>query len=129
MHGVSFLGFTVLLFIREHEMNLSLSKFKEEYLSTQYPKWRNILSTVILALLCGSTVGIFVYLVGAGANMQCHKSFMWFSIFWLIVELITLGYLFFWTNIPRFARDVIRLNIVFAHIWFGLFVFGLEACV
>ena len=110
-------------------MNSNLEKLKEKSLSTNYPMWRNIVSTSLLAFVCIGVVGSFIYLYLTNSGISCYEGYLIFSIFWLIAELVTLAYLFLWSNIPSFARDLIKINIAFANIWFGLFVFSLKSCV
>ena len=110
-------------------MNSSLETLKVKLLSTDYPMWRNIVSTFLLAFTCLGVVGSFIYLYLTNVGFYCYKGFIIFSIIWLIAELITIVYLFLWSNIPRFARDVVKINIAFANTWFGLFIFSLKACV
>jgi hypothetical protein len=109
-------------------MNSSFVQLKEKMLSTNYPKWRNVASTTFLVITCVGVVGSFFYLYMTNNGLHCYTGYIGFSIVWLIVELITIAYLFFWTNIPQFARDVVKLNIAFANIWFGLFIFSIKVC-
>jgi len=110
-------------------MNPSFDKLKENIFSTNYSRWRNIISTSLLAFACLGVVGSFIYLYVTNSGLSCYKGFLIFSIIWLAAELILIVYLFLWSNIPRFARDVIKINIAFANIWFGLFIFSLKGCV
>lgn len=91
--------------------------------------WRNIESTSLLTFACLGVFASFIYLYITNRGLSCYKGFLIFSIIWLIAELITIAYLFLWSNIPRFAHDVVKMNIAFANIWFGLFIFSLKGCV
>lgn len=110
-------------------MNPSLEKLKGKLFSTNYSLWRNIVSTSFLGIACLGMVGSFIYLYLNHSGLSCYKGFLVFSIIWLIAELIAITYLFLWSNIPAFARDAVKINIAFANVWFGLFIFGLNACV
>ncbi|MFQ3231333.1 hypothetical protein [Reinekea sp.] len=109
-------------------MKSSFEELKKKLLSTRYPRWRNIVSTTVLTLTCLGMVGSFVYLYFTISDLSCYKGILIAAVVWLIVELIAIAYLFLWTNIPSFARDVVKLNIAFANIWFGLLIFSLNAC-
>jgi len=87
-----------------------------------------MVSTAALVVACIGVVACFIYLYITNSGFHCYEGFLIFSIIWLIAELVAIAYLFFWSNIPRFARDVIKMNIAFANIWFGLFVFSIKAC-
>ena len=110
-------------------MNPSFNKLKENFLSTDYPKWRNVISTLFLTFVSLGVVSSFIYLYVTSSALACYKGFLVFSIIWLVAELITIVYLFLSSNIPRIARDAIIINIAFANIWFGLFIFNLKGCV
>ncbi len=109
-------------------MNSRFETIKEKLLSTRYPFWRNIVSSLLLAIACLGMVGSFIYLYITNVAISCYDGFLTFAIIWLLSELVAISYLFYWSNIPAFARDAIKINIAFANIWFGLFVFSLNAC-
>ncbi len=110
-------------------MTSSFRQLKETMLGTSYSAWRRWVSTLVLGVSCLACVACFVYLYTTSAQLHCYDGFLGFSVIWLVVELAAIAYLHYWDNIPRFARDVIKMNIAFANIWFGLFIFSLRACV
>lgn len=102
---------------------------KDMYLSTSYSTWKNTFSTVMLLVFCISFVAIFGYLIFTIPSIFCQKIWFYFSILWLVVELAVISYLYFYKNIPRFAREAIVLLILMSNVWFAMFIFGLKECV
>ena len=109
-------------------MNQKFNEFKEKSLSTDYPLWRNVVSTFFLTLMCLGVVGSFWYFFWSTENMQCYEGFLYTSAAWIVVELVVISYLFKFNTIPMFARDSIGALIAFSNIWFGLFIFSLRPC-
>ncbi len=109
-------------------MKSNISQLKETMLDTSYPSWRRLLSTLLLIVTCITVVMCFVYLYVNDTRLYCYQGFLIFSFIWLFVELVAIAYLYLWKNIPRFARDAIVMNIAFSNIWFGLFIFSVNAC-
>lgn len=109
-------------------MSNSFNKFKEKALSTDYPHWRNVVSTFLLGLMCLGIVGSYWYLYWTTENIQCYKGFLYLSVVWVAIELFVIAYMFKFKNIPKFARDSIGGLIAFSNIWFGLFLFSLKPC-
>jgi len=110
-------------------MNQKIDDLKRTLLSTDYPRWRNIASSILLVFLCTTIVGLFVFLYLTKPLLQCYEGYLYFAIIWLICEYMIIIYLYAYNNIPSFARTTITMVIGFSNIWFGLFVFGLQACV
>lgn len=110
-------------------MAKDFAEFKEELLSTEYPEWRNKLSSLTLLILVTSVVLSFWYLYLTVPGLECYRGFFYFSFLWLIVQWIVIGYLYWFSNVPRFARTAIKVMIAVANCWFILFVFSLTACV
>ena len=109
-------------------MNPKLKQFKERSLSTDYPHWRRVATTIFLAVMCIATVGIVGYLYATTAHMQCHSGFILVSIIWLFIELVLIAYMYKSSTIPRFARDYTAALIAFSNIWFGMFIIDLQSC-
>lgn len=109
-------------------MSNSFNKLKEKALSTDYPHWRNVVSTFLLGLMCLGIVGSYWYLYWTTENIQCYKGFLYLSVVWVAIELFVIAYMFKFKNIPKFARDSIGGLIAFSNIWFGLFLFSLKPC-
>jgi len=116
-------------YLQESTMTSNFEQFKDKMLATNYPTWRRIASTLALAVASIGVVVCFIYLYITNSGFHCYKGFLILSIIWLTSELVAISYLFFWSNIPKFARDAIKMNIAFANIWFGLFIFSIKACV
>ncbi len=95
---------------------------------TEYPRWRNLLSCVFLAVLSTGTVLSWYYLYFTLPATQCHKGTLYLSALWLAVQWVVIGYLYGWRDIPAFARTAIKLLIVVANLWFILFLFSLKSC-
>lgn len=110
-------------------MNQKIDDLKRSLLSTDYPRWRNTISSVFLISLCTIIVGLFFYLYLTTPLLQCYEGYLYFAIIWLICEYIVIIYLYAYNNIPSFARTTIKMVIGLSNIWFGLFIFGLQACV
>ena len=109
-------------------MTAKFSQAKEKLLSTGYPRWRNILACVILVLLATGAVSAWWYAYYTATDVECHKGFLYFSVVWLVVQWVVIGYLFRYQNIPAFARGGIKLLILLGNVWFGLFIFSLQPC-
>lgn len=109
-------------------MSTIIEKFKEKALSTEYPRWKNILSSCVLSFLCISVASAFWYLFLTVDKMECHKGFAILSFPWLVVEFLIVYYLFKSNTVPRYATDSMVLLVAFSNIWFGLFLFGLKPC-
>lgn len=112
----------------ESNFKIRMQVFKEKQLSTDYPRWRNVLSTVALTTLCLWMVGIIWYLYGTEEAFSCKKGFVYMSVVMVIFEMVLIMYMYNFKNIPRFARDAMTAMICCANIWFGLFIFSLKAC-
>ncbi len=97
-------------------------------LSTNHPRWRNVVSTIFFTLACVGMVGCFWYLYLSLDSIGCYKSFLSMSVIWLVAELFVITYLFLFKNIPVFARESIVIVIAFSNVWFGLFIFSLKPC-
>ena len=105
-----------------------LKVIKNMYLSTSHSTWKNTLTTVLLLTLCIGFVALFGYLSFTIPKLWCHRVWLYFSVIWLFIEIVVIGYLFLYKNIPRFAREAITLIILISNVWFGLFIFGLDKC-
>lgn len=109
-------------------MTDNFSEYKARLLSTDYPQWRNMLSCVVLLALSTGAVLSWWYLYYSLPETECHKSFLYFSVLWLAVQWVVIGYLYWYRDIPAFARGSIKLLILVANVWFGLFIFALKPC-
>ncbi|MGM8934632.1 hypothetical protein ACS8E9_07090 [Pseudomonas neustonica] len=109
-------------------MPKNLTEAKDKLLSTEYPRWRNFLSCAILVLVVTGAVSAWWYVYYTTPDTECHKGFLYFSVIWLAVQWVVIGYLYRYQNIPAFARDAIKLQILLGNIWFGLFLFSLQPC-
>ena len=107
-------------------------KFDEtraKFLSTDYLLWRNVLSCVVLVVLSTGAVSSWWYAYYTTPGAECHRGFFYFSVLWLVVQWVVIGYLYRYRNVPAFARGAIEMLILVANIWFVLFIFSLEPCV
>lgn len=68
------------------------------------------------------------YIYYTSSNAACHKGFLYLSYIWLFVQWVVIGYLYQSRNTPAFARDAIKVLILLANVWFGLFLFSLQPC-
>ncbi len=102
---------------------------RENLLSTDYPRWRNLLSCLALLVLTTGVVASWWYIYYTIPEVVCHKGHLYFSVLWLAVQWVVIGYLYWYRNIPAFARGAIKMLIGVANIWFGLFIFSLNPCV
>ncbi len=109
-------------------MAKNLTEAKEKLLSTEYPRWRNLLSCAILGLLTTGMVSGWWYAYYTVSDIECHKGILYFSAVWLAVQWVVIGHLYRNQNIPAFARDAIKLLILLGNVWFGIFVFSLQPC-
>lgn len=98
-------------------------------LSTDYPQWRNLLSSVVLITLSAGIVSSWWYIHYTLSEAECHKGFLYLSVLWLAVQWVVIGYLYWYREIPAFARGAIKLLILVANVWFGLFIFSLKPCI
>ncbi|MDX1456887.1 MAG: hypothetical protein R3276_04810 [Marinobacter sp.] len=101
---------------------------KEKLLSTEYPRWRNLLSCTVLTLLSTGAVSAWWWAYYTTPDVGCHRGILYFSVVWLVAQWIVIGYLYWYQYIPAFARDGIKLLILVANVWFGLFIFSLQPC-
>ncbi|MFL1467596.1 hypothetical protein [Marinobacter sp. HN1S83] len=109
-------------------MAKNLTEAKEKLLSTEYPRWRNLLSCAILVLLITGMVSGWWYAYYTASDIECHQGILYFSAVWLAVQWVVIGYLYCYQNIPAFARGAIKLLILLGNVWFGLFIFSLQPC-
>ncbi|MDL0432583.1 hypothetical protein QPM17_15680 [Marinobacter sp. TBZ242] len=109
-------------------MTENLTEAKEKLLSTEYPRWRNLLSCTILVLFTTGMVSGWWYAYHTASDIECHKGMLYFSAVWLAVQWVVIGYLYRYQNIPKFAREAINLLILLGNVWFGLFIFSLQPC-
>lgn len=105
-----------------------LTEAKEKLLSTEYPRWRNLLSCALLVLLTTGMVSGWWYTYFTTSDIECHKGILYFSAVWLGVQWVVIGYLCRYQNIPAFARGAIKLLILLGNVWLGLFIFSLQSC-
>ena len=109
-------------------MTDKLTDAKVKLLSTEYPRWRNLLSCTILVLVATGMVSGWWYAYYTASDIECHKGILYFSAVWLAVQWVVIGYLYRYQNIPAFARDAIKVLIMLGNVWFGLFIFSLQPC-
>ncbi|GAB2918108.1 hypothetical protein GCM10027181_16570 [Rheinheimera gaetbuli] len=102
--------------------------YKAKLLSTDYPQWRNRLSCAALAALSGGAVLCWYYAYYTLPQTECYKGFLYISVLWLAVQWAVIGYLYWYRDIPAFARSAIKLLVLVANAWFGLFIFSLQPC-
>ena len=105
-----------------------LEKYRAKLLSTDYPQWRNLLSCVILFVLSTGAVLSWWYAYHTLPETGCHKGVLVFSFVWLGVQWVVTGYLYWYRDIPAFARGAIKLLILLSNVWFGLFILALKPC-
>ena len=103
-------------------------EYREKLLSTDYPPWRNLLSCLALAVLSTGAVLAWWYAYFTLPETACHKGTLYVSVLWLVVQWVVIGYLYWFRDIPAFARGAIKILILTANIWFGLFIFALKPC-
>ena len=113
--------------IRTH-MNKSLEKYKIRYLSTEYPRWRNIGASLFLLLVSCGCVFVFWHTYFTEENYHCHNGFFFGSVIWLATQLVVIAYLFHGKTIQKYAREAIFVLIAMGNVWFILFIVGLNAC-
>jgi len=101
---------------------------KERLLSTAVIGWRNKASAAVLMSLCSLRVAAFGYICFTMPGLECYRVFFYLSIVGLISEYAVIGYLYFYKDIPKFARDAVTISLLIANFWFVLFVFGLQEC-
>lgn len=109
-------------------MTDKFNEYREKLLSTDYPKWRNLISSVVLVMLSTGAVLSWWYAYYTLPETGCHKGFLYLSVLWLAIQWVVIGYLYWYRNIPAFARGAIKLFILVANIWFILFIFALKPC-
>lgn len=109
-------------------MNQKIDDLLKKMVAVEYPRWRNIVSTVLLSVLCTTVVVCYWYLHITESSLHCYEGYLFFSLVWLISEYILIFYLYRYNNIPRFARTNIKMVIGISNIWFGLFLFSLKPC-
>src|SRR5690606_27079442 len=74
-------------------MPKNLTEAKDKLLSTEYPRWRNFLSCAILVLVVTGAVSAWWYVYYTTPDAECHKGFLYFSVIWLAVQWVVIGYL------------------------------------
>ena len=89
---------------------------------TDFPRCRNIGVTLVLLSCSGGMVSVLWYFYFAADGTHCYKGFIYMSALWLAIELIVIGYLYKFKNIPKFARDAIMFMIIFSNLWLGFIV-------
>ena len=104
------------------------SELKEKALSTEVSKWWRFKSTVSLAVMCLGMVAYFWYLLVTMDALYCYKGFVYMTVVWIVAELTLIGYMFRSNSIPRFVRSSLELVLSSSNLWFGLFLFSLNAC-
>jgi len=109
-------------------MTKKFSEYRERLLSPDYPQWRNLLSCLVLIVLSTWVVLSWWYAYFTLPETSCHRGFFFFSVLWLVVQWVVIGYLYRYQDIPAFARGAIKLLILVANVWFGLFIFSLKSC-
>ena len=109
-------------------MNNINTEMKGGLLSTQYSKTRRVFSGTLLLILSAATVLTFWYMYFTYPGVDCWRGFFYISVPWLVVQIVVIAYLYFFNNIPAFARGAIDLLIGMANLWFILFLFSLKAC-
>jgi len=105
-----------------------IEDLKQRLLSTDYPKWRKQVSCLFLLFFSYTSVITFGYLYFTTPELSCWNGFFCLSIIWLLVQTSVIAYLFFFSNIPAFARWSVTMMLLVANIWFILFLFSLTAC-
>jgi len=85
-------------------------------------------SLAVLAVLCIGMVAGFFYLYLSTSELACYQAFAYLSVFWLAIELTVIVGLYQSSQISKVLSDLITLMIAISNVWFGLFIFGLNAC-
>lgn len=86
------------------------------------------ISLLVLAIMCiGMVVGFF-YLYLSTNELVCYQAFVYLSVIWLGGELAIIVGLYRSSQVSKVLSDLITLMIAISNVWFGLFVFGLNAC-
>ncbi|GGX75177.1 hypothetical protein GCM10007392_47990 [Saccharospirillum salsuginis] len=109
-------------------MNEKLKDAIAKQTTTEYAQWRNVLTTLALTVLVTSTVATWGYIFYSTPNIECHENFWYLSLPWLLVQWVVIGFMFWYRNIPMFARHAIQLLIMFSNVWFIFFIFSLRPC-
>ena len=109
-------------------MDSRLNEIKRKLLSEQQGSLGQRVSLLILCALCFLSVASLGYLFLITPMMRCHSPFFYLAAVWLVMEMMVIGYLYVYKNIPKFARDAIVVMVLISNVWFLLFVFSLKAC-
>lgn len=107
---------------------MGLKQVKEMLLSTDYPQWRNLLSTAAFLIMTTGTAAAWIYIYYTSPDAACHRGFLYLTYVWLFIQWVVIGYLYQSKDIPSFARDAIKVLILLSNVWFGLFLFSLQPC-
>jgi hypothetical protein len=109
-------------------MNKVWDELKVKALNTEYPRWRRILSTIMLVVFSVTPVVVLWYLYLASPNTHCVKGFVYFLAPWLIAQLIMIIHLYVSTELSAIVRVSQIMVIGFANMWLILFSFTIETC-
>lgn len=106
----------------------SFEKFSQKLLKTEYSRRRNILSNTLLFMYCSVVLLILIHIFSRAELFDCHAGLLIFVIVTYFCQICTIGYLFWFRNIPMFARDSISFLLMMTNIWMILVVIGLKPC-
>lgn len=109
-------------------MNNAWEELKNKAMNTEYPRWRRVVSTVLLIFFSLAPVMILWYLYFTNDNLHCIRGFVYFSVPWLVAQLIVTAHLYISTNVIALVRVSQKMVIGFGNMWLILFIFSIPTC-
>ncbi len=101
---------------------------KHKMFSTEVARWRVVLSSGMLTILCSVIVIAVVYLLLSVDGLACFRFFIVMALIWLCAELFVISYLSFEKSIPAYARGAIVMLMIVGNYWLCTLMFSLRAC-
>ncbi len=109
-------------------IHIMVAEVKRRMMTTDIVRWRVVVSSVLLAILCSITVFSVIYLIWSTEGLSCFEGVVVMSLVWLCAELFIIYYLLFEKMIPAYARGAAVMLMLVGNYWLGMFAFSLHSC-
>ncbi|NMP30049.1 hypothetical protein HII17_00620 [Thalassotalea sp. M1531] len=95
-------------------------------LNTSYSRFRRVVGVLFYSLVSLLTILAVGLAIFNTPGLETRASFFWLALFGALLQLITIWYLYYATEVPSFARNAIYGCIMLANLWLCLFMFSLK---
>ena len=109
-------------------MKQQWEELRVKALNTEHPRWRRIISTLLIILMTVTVAAVFWDHYFHNGNTSCLTGYFYFLILWLAAQIVVIGHLYFSEKTPAIARSSTKMLICFGNFWFILYLFNIQSC-